>query len=141
MTQDLKTLSIAQLKERANKDTELDHNKLDMYSVRLPKKLSDWNQILLDEQLFYERKEFEYNILKKKKWEHYLHNYQYAVERRGGEIDVYINSDPELIVIKEKLSISKDKLNFIEGIIRTLQGTGYQIKNYIDWQKFQNGGY
>lgn len=135
------TLSIKELKELSEVDTNYDINKVDMYVIELAKISSKWTRLLFDEKLVYESLSIQYDVLKKKKYEKYLYDYKYVIEKRGGEINIYLNSDPELLEIKEKLSISKEKMLFIESIIKVLNSAGFNIKNYIEWQKFMAGSY
>ena len=102
-----------------------------------------WNRkkrYLIDEKMVYESGYIKYSILKRKKWEYYQYDYQYQISK-GKEIDVYLNSDIELLRLKEKMTISKEKILFIEGIIKTLNTSSFNIRNSIEWQKFQAGSY
>ena len=55
------------------------------------------------------------------------------------DIPVYIESDEDLQLIKNKIQLTEDKIEILENIIKTLNNRGYLIKNAIEWSKFQNG--
>ena len=55
------------------------------------------------------------------------------------DIPVYIESDEELQLIKNKIQLTEDKIEILENIIKTLNNRGYLIKNAIEWIRFQNG--
>jgi hypothetical protein len=134
------TLSIKQLKEEADTDTFIDKNKLDKYSLDLAKITSKWNRYLLDEKIVYEQSYMKYSIAKKKKYEYYIADYHLRVET-SKEKEMYLDADMELLKEKEEMIISREKINFIEGIIKTLNTSSFNVKNAIEWQKFQAGAY
>ena len=39
-----------------------------------------------------------------------------------------------------KIAYQKEKITLLESIIKNITDRGYMIKNYIDWQRFTNGG-
>ena len=134
-------LSIKQIQEESKKDTIVDKNKIDKYSIELASLTSKWNNYLMDEKLFYESESMRYAILKKKKWEYYQYNHKYIIEKRGNEMSVYLDSDVDLLKIKEKMVISLEKLHLIESTIKTLNTSSFNIRNAIEFMKFQSGGY
>lgn len=136
-----RTLSLLQLKSESETDTKIDKNKLDQFALNLSSLLAKWSQYLLDEKMVYETESIKYAVLKKKKYEYYSYDYQYKVENRGGEMDLYLNSDIELLQAKDQMTISKQKILFIENIMKTLTGAGFNVKNIIDWNKFMAGGF
>jgi len=136
-----KTLSLLKLKSESEKDTKIDKNKLDQFALELSSVLAKWAQYLLDEKMEYETKFIQYSIIKKQKYEHYRYDYKYIIETRGGEMDIYLNSDIELLKAKDKMMISKQKILFIENVMKTLTGAGFNVKNIIEWNKFMAGGY
>lgn len=135
------TLSILRLKEEAQKDTYIDKNKLDKYSIELPRLSAKWAEYMLDEKLVYESDSITYAMLKKKKYEYYRYDYQYVIEGRGGEMQMYIDADIDLVKIKDRITISKQKIIFIENIIKTLNAAGFSVRTAVDYTKFLSGSY
>ena len=135
-----KTLSMNQLKEKAEEDTTIDFNKLDNYALTLAKKTSKWNGYYMDEKVVFERCYMQYSIAKRKKHEHYVTDYHLIVNK-GKETELYLESDIDLLETKEKMIISKNKLDFIEATVKTLHASGFNVKNVIEWQKWQGGAY
>lgn len=134
------TLSIRELQEQAKEDTQIDKNKLDKYSLDLAKITSKWNVYMVDEKMIYESEFIKYSILKKKKYEYYSYDYQFQVSN-GREMETYLNSDIELLKLKEKMIVSKEKLNFIEATVKTLQQSSFNVRNAIEFLKYQSGSY
>ena len=57
------------------------------------------------------------------------------------DLGVYINSDEDIIEIENKIPLCETTLEFIEGIIVSIDKRGWDIRNSQDWKKFLAGGY
>ena len=57
------------------------------------------------------------------------------------DLGVYINSDEDIIEIEKKIALCETTLEFIEGIIVSIDKRGWDIRNSQDWKKFLAGGY
>ena len=55
------------------------------------------------------------------------------------EIDTYIESDGLYVDKILKMNVQEEKVDYIEGILKSINNRGFQIKNAIDWLKFTNG--
>ncbi len=60
-------------------------------------------------------------------------------DREKDAIQSKIESDQNLIKIDMKIRYYDATLKFLEEIIRALSNRTYQIKNAIEWHKFQSG--
>ena len=47
--------------------------------------------------------------------------------------------DDELSLVKLKVDMLKKDANTLEQYVKVINGLQWNIKNYIEWQKFQNG--
>ena len=52
---------------------------------------------------------------------------------------MHIDSDKDIITHNLKIAYIKEKVEFVEAIIRTLNIRSYQINNAIQWEKFKVG--
>lgn len=55
------------------------------------------------------------------------------------EIDMFIEADEEYQKVILKLDYIGQVLAFLDSVLRQLNNRTFQIKNAIEWQKFQNG--
>ena len=55
------------------------------------------------------------------------------------DIDKYIESDTDIIKHNYKIEYQKEKIDFLDSVIRSINNRGFQIKNAIDWEKFKVG--
>ena len=44
-----------------------------------------------------------------------------------------------MIDIQEKIAYQKEKIEYLESIIKTVVNRNFLIKNIIDWRKFTSG--
>ena len=55
------------------------------------------------------------------------------------EIKMFINADDDVCKLEYKITYLTTMLNYIESILKQINNRGFQIKNAIDWEKFQAG--
>lgn len=55
------------------------------------------------------------------------------------DMPLYLESDEDLQLIRNKIKLTEDKIEILENIIRTLNNRGYLIKNAIEWERFKMG--
>lgn len=134
------TKSILDLQEEAKQDSDIDQNKIDRYSLNLASLTTKWNNLLVTEKLHYESETIKYALLRKQKWEYYQYDHQFKIAK-GKEMDIYLESDIDLLKINEQLIVSREKVKLIEATIKNLTTTSFNIKNAIEFLKYQAGGY
>jgi|TARA_R100000005_G_C4971931_1_gene184593 hypothetical protein len=52
---------------------------------------------------------------------------------------MYIESDKDIVNHNLKIAYAKEKVEFLESIVKSLNVRGYQIKTAVDWEKFKVG--
>ena len=55
------------------------------------------------------------------------------------DLDIYLQGDKQLGEFQQKIDYTKQKVDYLENIIKQLNGRGYLIKNAIDFMRFQTG--
>ena len=55
------------------------------------------------------------------------------------DVDKYIESDEELIKLKQKKEYLTTVVDYLDRTIRQISNRGFTIKNAIDWRKFTSG--
>lgn len=56
------------------------------------------------------------------------------------ELDTYIDSDTEMIQELLQLAMQEEKVNYLTSIIKRIENRNWEIRNAIEWNKFQSGG-
>ena len=64
---------------------------------------------------------------------------QYLGRLLKNEIAKYIESDDDVLKLKQQLVVLQEKVNYLDSVIRMINNRGFQIKNALDWLKFTNG--
>jgi hypothetical protein len=57
------------------------------------------------------------------------------------DLGIYINSDEEIMEIEKKIVYYEIVIEFIEGVIKSIDSRGWDIRNAQDWKKFIAGGF
>jgi hypothetical protein len=55
------------------------------------------------------------------------------------DLSVYIESDEDIIQIEHKVAYLETVVKYIDGVLRSINSRGWDIKNAIDWKKFEAG--
>ena len=132
-------------------DAKMDQTELGEESLKIPLLHYKYYKILVEEGLYFKKYDIEYKSLYKLKYEYYLGILdQETIQQRGWEpnclkilkadLPVYIDADPELQMIQARIDVQKQKISFIESVIKTISNRGFLIKNAIDWERFKVGG-
>ena len=64
---------------------------------------------------------------------------QYLGRLLKNEMANYIESDEDVIKLKQQIVVLQEKVNYLDSVIRMINNRGFQIKNALDWLKFTNG--
>lgn len=132
-------------------DAKMDQTELGEESLKIPLLHHKYYKMLVDEGLLYKKLDLDYKSLYKLKYEYYMGILdQETIQQRGWEpnclkilkadLPVYIDADPELQMIQARIDVQKQKISFIESVIKTISNRGFLIKNAIDWERFKVGG-
>ena len=143
-------MQLDELFELWKKDSEIDRTELGEASTNIPKLHYKYYKLFAQERLKLRKLEADYKALYKDKWEYYQGNMsEEDLEANGWEpnplrilksdLNTYIDSDTDIIKQTSKMDYQKEKINFLENIIRSINNRGFQIKNAIDWEKFKVG--
>ena len=55
------------------------------------------------------------------------------------DLQMYIQSDEEILEIQGKISYYESIVKYIDGVIKSIDNRGWDIKNAIEWKKFEAG--
>ena len=142
-------MKLEEIQELWNRDREIDYTELGTESIRIPQIHDKYLKIYTDERINLRGLEFELSKLVRAKTDWYAGRMsQEDLEERGwdqflgrllkNEISNYIESDNDVIKIKQHIAILQEKNNYLDSIIKMLNNRGFQIKNALDWLKFSH---
>ena len=143
-------MKLEDIQELWHRDSEIDYTELGTESIRIPQIHDKYLKIFIDERIRLKGVEFELSKIVRTKTEYYSGKMsQEELERHGweqylgrllkNEITNYIESDDDVIKLKQQLVVLQEKINYLDSVIRMINNRGFQIKNALDWLKFSHG--
>ena len=143
-------MNLEEIQNEWDKDSKIDRTELGEESIKIPVLHSKYYQMYSRERLQQARLVETLKLLRKDKWDYYSGNldkdeleekgwYPFQMKVLKSDIPMYIDSDQEIVESNLKVAYSKEKVDFLEAIIRTLNLRSYQINNAINWEKFKVG--
>ena len=143
-------MNIEQIKIQAELDTAIDVNHLEEESIKIPQIHNKYLVILMDEKLILESLESKLKVLRRDKWLYYSGKMSDDELKQKGwqpfdlsvlkqDLDRFIDSDPDIINLSHKVYLQREKVNYVESVVKIVAGKMWSIKSAIDWIKFTQG--
>lgn len=143
-------MNLTELRAMVSQDMVMDDTELDIESLRTPQLHNKYLNMYHDERLLLTKKEEELKSLLRKKWEYYTGKMDSeTLESLGWEpfqlnilkadIDKYLDSDKELSVLRMQISFNKEKVSYLESVVKIMNNRQWNIRSAIEWRKFING--
>lgn len=141
--------TIEQVLENWEKDSVIDQTEPSRELIRIPLLHSKYLNVLTRSKLASKKAQFDYLQLKKKKWEYYTGKLSKdELDVLGWEpfpftlksdINLYIESDSDLIQLLKKKIIHDEIVSVVEAIMSELKSRTFQLRDVITWERFING--
>lgn len=144
------TIKLSELKLMVEKDMNINPTDLDRESLNIPQLHNKYLMFLMDEKLILKKYESDLKVLSKNKWLFYSGKMsQEQLDKLGWEpfdlallrqdLDKFIDSDSEVIELTNKFELQKEKVNYLENVIKIISNKAWNIRSAIDWIKFTQG--
>jgi hypothetical protein len=135
------------LVKMVNEDMKIDRFKLVEEATRTPNILSKYLEIYRNEKVLLHTLTSKFAILRKQKWEYYSgkaspEEYEekpFDKKILRQDIDIYLESDEDILTISNKIAMQKEKCFYLEKILRGIEQREFSIKNAITMLKFDSG--
>ena len=130
------------------KDSQIDPDNLHDESLKIPQLHSKYYTLYNTITLLREKAREQYNKVRLERYNYYTGKATaevYAEEpfpykvREKDAIQRHLDADDKMNKIDMKIKYYDVMLKFLEEIIRAVSNRTYQIKNAIEWNKFQAG--
>ena len=143
-------MTLDQMMEEWRLDATVDSTELGIASLKIPELHSKYLKIYFDERRKLKALEFQSKDLSLKKYEYYNGklsqeeldelNWEPFVKRlMKNEVDMYLDSDKDIIQNNVRIINQKEKLAILEEVLKNVNQRNFQIKNAIEWKKFTQG--
>ena len=137
------------LLEEWRKDSDIDRTEPGKALLNIPKLHSKYLNILSKHRLLAKEAEFKYNKWKKLKWEYYTGKLDDDDLQKYGwkpfpfvlktDITTYLDSDEDLNKYLAAKVLHDEIVDVCGSIIKELNSRTYQLRSFIDWEKFIQG--
>tara|TARA_Y100001938_G_C8086406_1_gene432323 strand:- start:2262 stop:2696 length:435 start_codon:yes stop_codon:yes gene_type:complete len=138
------------IRKMVEKDMVIDDSELDLESLKIPQLHNKYLNLFHDERILLRKLEVERRELIRDKWEFYSGKMsEEELTRRGWEpfqlkvlkqdLDMYIQSDSDVTKIDDRITLQKEKVDYLASIVKSISGRGWEIKNAIEWRRFTSG--
>ena len=143
-------MKLEEIQELWNRDREIDISELATESIRIPQIHDKYLKIYVDEKIKLRKLQLNLAKISKMKSDYYsgrmsqeeldrLEWQPFLVKILKGEVNSYVESDDDIIKLKETIALMEEKINYIDSVIRMINNRGFQIKSAIDWIKYKDG--
>jgi hypothetical protein len=141
-------MNLDEIQEMWQRDSVIDPDNLHDESIKIPQLHSKYYTLYNTITLLKERARETYNRVKLERYNYYTGKADpevYAEEpfpykvRDKDALQRHMDADEKLNKIDIKIRYYDVMLRFLEDIIKTISNRTYQIKNSIEWHRFQAG--
>ena len=141
-------MDLDKIQEMWQKDAVIDPDNLHDESLKIPQLHSKYYTIYNTTSLLRERARDLYNRVRLERYNYYTGKasaevyaedpFPYKVREKDA-IQRHLEADEKLTKLDLKIRYYDTMLKFIEEVIKNISNRTFQIKNAIEWHKFQSG--
>ena len=143
-------MKLSEIQEMWSADAKIDRTELGEESLKIPTLHSKYFNLFSQERMALRQLEVELKELTRVKHEYYngvlsedelnANGWDpFALKILKSDIQIYMQSDVDLNKLNLRIEMQKEKVDFLESIIKNLPARGYQINAAISWEKFKVG--
>ena len=141
-------MNLDQLKEEAKKDLIIENEEqLGSESLKNQKIKIKYLDQRSRFQLLLQKANGDYQRMYREKWEYYGGKSDakvyvakpFDLKVLKNDLAMYITSDEEVIELMNKIGYLEIVIKYIDGVIKSIDNRGWDIKNAIEWKKFEAG--
>ena len=141
-------MDLDKIQEMWAKDSQIDPDNLHDESLKIPQLHSKYYTLYNTISLLREKARESYNKVKLERYNYYSGKasaevyaedpFPYKVREKDA-LQRYIEADEKLSAIDMKIRYYDVMLKFLEEVIKNISNRTFQIKNAIEWHRFQAG--
>lgn len=143
-------MNMNELKKMVEEDLDIDSTELGNECLKSPQLHNKYLCFLYDEKHNLELMESILKILEKEKWLYYTGKmdeetlkqknwepFDLAIVRQ--DADRFIEADKQYSDTKIKVNLQREKVAYLENIVKIMSNRAWNIKSAIEWNKFTQG--
>ena len=140
-------MNLDELKLQVSQDLKVDDEHLDTESLKNQEIKAKYLDHKSKFELLLFKAKGDYKRLYREKWEYYggkadakvYASKPFDLKVLKTDLGVYISADEEIIDAENKIGYLETVVDYIKGVIKSVDNRGWDIKNAIEWKKFEAG--
>ena len=140
-------MNLDELKLQVSQDLRVDDEHLDTESLKNQEIKAKYLDHKSKFELLLFKAKVDYKRLYREKWEYYggkadakiYASKPFDLRVLKTDLGVYISADEEIIDAENKIGYLETVVDYIKGVIKSVDNRGWDIKNAIEWKKFEAG--
>ena len=141
-------MTLDELKQESYKDLPVKNvENIDQESFYNQEIKAKWLDYKSRFELLLARSKGDYQVLYREKWEYYggkseakiYASKPFDFKVLKTDLQIYISSDSDVIELSNKIAYLETTIKFIDGVIKSIDNRGWDIKHAISWKQFEAG--
>ena len=140
-------MTLDELKLQVSQDLRVDDEHLDTESLKNQEIKAKYLDHKSKFELLLFKAKGDYKRVYREKWEYYggkadakvYASKPFDLKVLKTDLGVYISADEEIIDAENKIGYLEVVVDYIKGVIKSVDNRGWDIKNAIEWKKFEAG--
>tara|TARA_R110000782_G_scaffold118507_1_gene209123 strand:- start:264 stop:695 length:432 start_codon:yes stop_codon:yes gene_type:complete len=140
-------MNLDELKLEVYNDLKVNNEHLDTESLKNQEIKAKYLDIKSKYELLLFKAKGDYKRIYRDKWEYYggkadakiYISKPFDIKVLKTDLSVYITSDDDVINAENKIGYLETVVDYIKGVIKSVDNRGWDIKNAIEWKKFEAG--
>jgi len=140
-------MTLDELKLQVQRDLKVDNEHLDTESLKNQEIKANYLDHKSRYELLLYKAKGDYKRLYREKWEYYGGKADakiyaakpFDLKVLKTDLAVYISADEDIMNAENKIGYLETVIDYIKGVIKSVDNRGWDIKNAIEWRKFEAG--
>tara|TARA_B110000977_G_scaffold31547_1_gene41813 strand:+ start:28 stop:459 length:432 start_codon:yes stop_codon:yes gene_type:complete len=140
-------MNLDELKLEVYDDLKIDKEHLDTESLKNQEIKAKYLDVKSRYELLLFKAKGDYKRIYRDKWEYYggksdakvYVSKPFDIKVLKTDLSVYITSDQDVIDAENKIGYLETVVDYVKGVIKSVDNRGWDIKNAIEWKKFEAG--
>ena len=142
-------MNLSEIQDQVKRDLKINDLELDIESLRIPRLHTKYLQLLTENSLKLKKASGELSVLKRNKWIYYTGKASEEVYKEKGDFPLklktkdeertFIEADEDIQKKKTEVEYYETVVDYLQEIVKQIGQRNFQIKNAIEWRKFEAG--
>jgi len=140
-------MTLDELKLQVQRDLKVDNEHLDTESLKNQEIKANYLDHKSRYELLLYKAKGDYKRMYREKWEYYggkadakiYATKPFDLKVLKTDLAVYISADEDIMNAENKIGYLETVIDYIKGVIKSVDNRGWDIKNAIEWRKFEAG--